>query len=176
MKTLIQQIRAACRLELYYVALQSALSIPEIAGALSSDDRRGTGARYAEWFDTWARPVLLATRNRENFFSGEQCYLFRCSMLHQGASHRSDSTYKRIMFIEPGNPTHQMHYVEIGADSPEPALLIQIDEFIEEILVGCENWLRQVNGTQPFEANYAQFAKHHSDGLKPWITGVPVVG
>lgn len=176
MDILIAQIRTAITARLYYVALQSALTIPDIAGALSSEDRRATGQRYAEWFDRWVRPVLLEKRNRENPLTGEQCYVFRCSMLHQGSSHRSNSAYKRIMFIEPGYPNYQMHYVKLGGDTSESALLIQLDEFVEEMVIGCETWLREAVGTQPFENNYAVFARRHSEGLKPWVNGVPVIG
>ncbi|MDP2820379.1 MAG: hypothetical protein Q8O29_19295 [Polaromonas sp.] len=176
MKTLIAQTRDASKLGLYYVALQSSLTIPDIAGALIAGDRRASSSRYAHWFDTWVRSVLSSNRNRENPFSGEQCYRFRCSMLHQGASHREDLPYKRIMFVEPGHPNGQLHYVVLGSASAEPALLIQIDEFIEEMLVGCERWLNEVAGTQPFENNYALFARRHPTGLKPWLSGVPVIG
>lgn len=176
MDTLVAQIRTAMTARLYYVALQSALTIPDIAGALNSENRWSTKRRYEEWFDKWVRPVFLKKRNRENPLTGEQCYVFRCSMLHQGASHRGDSAYKRIMFIEPGHPNYQMHYVKLGSENPESALLIQLDEFIDEMVVGCEAWLREVVGTEPFESNYALFARRHPDGLRPWVTGVPVIG
>jgi hypothetical protein len=175
-KTLIDQIRAASEARLYYVALQSALTIPDIAGALTSTDRTATSKRYADWFDQWARPRLLQKRSRANDFTGKQCYIFRCSMLHQGASFRSNSDYKRIMFIEPGYANAEMHYVTLGAATTEPALLIQVDEFIDDLIVGCQDWLKKVSGTEPFEANYALFARRHADGLKPWLIGVPVIG
>jgi hypothetical protein len=52
---------------------------------------------YANWFNTWVRPrfndtvqALLPEHARELIpniespFDGEACYLFRCSLLHQG--------------------------------------------------------------------------------------------
>lgn len=172
MRTLIAQTRKAMETRLYYVALASALSIPDMAGALSSPDGRATGERYADWYEKWARPRLAEARNRENPFSGKSCYIFRCSMLHQGRSQRSDSEYTNIMFIEPGYDNYQIHYCTIKGE----ALLIQVDQFIEEILSGCELWLRSVEGTEPFDENYKHFARRHPEGLAPYVFGVPVIG
>jgi hypothetical protein len=169
---LISQTRKAIQSELYYVALISALSIPDIAGALEANDRLASKYRYINWYEKWVRPRLTENRNRENPFSGEVCYIFRCSMVHQGASHRSDSPYRKIIFIEPGHPNYSIHYCLVGGD----ALLIQIDQFIEEVLRGCELWLEAVKDTEPFVTNYGHFAKRHPQGVAPYVIGVPVVG
>lgn len=47
MQTLIAQTRRAIEAELYYLALMSALTIPDIAGALESADGSAKGSRYA---------------------------------------------------------------------------------------------------------------------------------
>jgi hypothetical protein len=53
--------------------------------------------------------------------------------------------------------------------------LIQIDEFVEEILHGCELWLSAVEETEIFKRNYESFARRHPNGLAS-VKGVPVVG
>jgi hypothetical protein len=172
MRTLIAQTRKALEADLYYLALLSALSIPDIAGALDSEDGRASGKRFAAWYEAWARPRLKENRGRENPLSGEACYGFRCAMLHQGRSQRSSDPYRHIMFVEPGHPNYSIHYCLIGGD----ALLIQLAEFVEEVLRGCELWLDRVQRTDPFEKNYAAFARHHPQGLAPYVHGGPVVG
>lgn len=172
MLTLVSQTRKAMQSELYYVALIGALSIPDIAGALEGDDRRASKSRYVGWYEKWVRPRLAENRSRDNPFSGEACYVFRCSMIHQGASHRSDSPYKKIIFIEPGHPNYSIHYCLVAGE----ALLIQIDQFVEEVLHGCELWLEAVKNTEPFKTNYDHFARRHPQGMAPYVTGVPVVG
>ena len=172
MRTLIAQTRKALDADLYYLALLSALSIPDIAGALGSDDGRASGQRYAAWYETWVRPRLKENRHRENPLSGEACYGFRCAMLHQGRSQRSNDQYSHIMFIEPGHLNCNIHYCVFGGK----ALLIELAEFVEEILRGCELWLDRVQGSDPFEKNYATVARRHPQGLAPYVNGVPVVG
>jgi hypothetical protein len=56
MQDLIQQIRAANAAGLYYVALFSALALPDICGSLESQDGVATGARYSDWFNQHVAP------------------------------------------------------------------------------------------------------------------------
>jgi hypothetical protein len=172
MLTLVSQTRKAMQSELYYVALMSALSIPDIAGALGADDGKSNRERYIKWYEKWVRPRLKENRDRDNPFSGADCYFFRCSIVHQGSSQHEKSTYKRIIFVEPGHPNYNIHYCVIGGE----ALLIQIDQFVEEALQGCELWLKDVQDTEPFRGNYARFARRHPQGIDPYVLGVPVVG
>jgi hypothetical protein len=172
MHTVLSQVQKAKEAGLYYVALISALSVPDIAGALESQDGRASRKRYIAWYKCWVQPRLRQKREKDNPFSGEACYSFRCSMLHQGRSQRQGDAYTKIMFIEPGYPNYQMHYVQIGG----AALLIQVDEFIDEIVTGCELWLAGVKGTELFKKNYATFARRHPAGLAPYVNGVPVIG
>jgi hypothetical protein len=55
-------------------------------------------------------------------------------------------------------------------------MLIQLDAFVEEMLIGCEEWLASVKGTDPFEKNYGRFATRHTRGLQPYVLGAPVIG
>jgi hypothetical protein len=180
MRTFIAQIRKTIELKLYYVALTSALSIPEIAGAMNTENGEAKGGGYAAWFDKWVFPRFEENTGckKSTQLSGALCYGYRCAMLHQGRSQqtnsrrKSSSPYANIMFIEPGYPNYDMHYVLIGGK----ALLIQLDKFVEEILCGCELWLDFVEGTEPFETNYKGFARRHPQGLQPYVNGVPVIG
>ena len=172
MDTLIAQTRKAMQSKLYYMGLMTSLAIPDIAGALESADGKATGQKYSSWYEAWVRPRLLENRNRNNPFTGDACYRFRCSILHQGSSIHSGSPYARVIFIEPGAPNYSIHYCLIGNE----ALLIQIDEFVEEMLTGCAKCLLSVKGTQPFEGNFGRFATRHPNGVAPYVHGVPVVG
>ena len=172
MDTLISQTRTAMTSGLYYVGLMSALAVPDIAGALNSANGEATGRKYIDWYETWVRPRLFEKRQRKNPFTGEDCYRFRCSMLHQGSSIHPKSPYARVIFIEPGAPNYSIHYCVIRQE----ALVIQLDAFIEEMLSGCEKWLASAKGTNPFEKNYGRFATRHPSGLRPYVLGVPVVG
>jgi hypothetical protein len=172
MRTVITQTGNALDQRLYYLALFAALTIPDMACALESSDGRASGKRYISWYERWVRPRLREVRDRDNTFTGEMCYGFRCGMLHQGRSTHDYHPYERIVFIEPGYPNYSLHYCTVSGK----ILMIQLDAFVREVLEGCSLWLKAMEGTEPFTTNYASFARRHPDGLAPYVVGVPLVG
>lgn len=56
MRDVLNQMKSANGAGLYYVALFSALAIPDICGALESQDGTANGQRYRAWFDPGFHP------------------------------------------------------------------------------------------------------------------------
>jgi hypothetical protein len=175
MRTLIEQLESSVGMRLYYLSLFTALTVPDIAGALDAVDGQATGARYADWFEKWVRPVFghralsqvpddirAALPPIENPLTGDACYRFRCSLLHQGRSQHPKSGYSRLLFVEPGASSSVIH----GCIAND-ALVIDLPEFCREVVIGTRHWLGEVERTPRFEANYARFAKRHPAGLAP---------
>jgi len=181
---MIDQIEASLSSGLYFLSLYSALTIPDIAGALSSENGEASGAKYAAWFEQWVRPRFFETilssvplEHRqfinpiENPLTGEACYRFRCSLLHQGSSQHPKSPFSRIMFIEPGSTTNVIHYGQMN-----DALCIDLNLFCREMIAGTRLWLKQAAQDANYIKNYEKFARRHAQGLEPYIVGVPVIG
>ena len=184
MRTLIEQVESSLGSGFYYLSLFGALAIPDIAGALSSEDGEASGKKYAEWYEVWVRPRFLEVvrasvpeharpyiKDIENPLSGDACYRFRCSLLHQGSSQHPKSPYGRIIFIEPGTTTNVVHYGRMN-----DALCIDLNLFCREVTSGARLWLQTVEQTQQYNNNYERFARRHANGLVPYIGGVPVIG
>jgi hypothetical protein len=184
MRELIDQLACSLETGLYYLSLFGALAIPDIAGALDSDDGRASGERYEAWYEEWVRPrfrekilegIPLEARQYvselENPLTGETCYRFRCSLLHQGSSQHPRSPFSRIIFIEPRATSSVVHYVIM-----DDALCIDLTSFCREVISGARMWLETVENTERYRANYNNFARRHPEGLKPYIGGVPVIG
>lgn len=96
MEDLVAQVRGASTVNLYYVALLTALALPDMCGALESEDGIATRARYADWFDRHVAPAY------GGFLDGESAYKFRCSLLHQGTTQHASNKYARLLFVEAG--------------------------------------------------------------------------
>jgi hypothetical protein len=184
LRDVIDQIELSLQTRLYYLSLFAALAVPDIAGALEAADGQATGDRYAAWYEKWARPRftedvqrLLASRGIhsatkiENPLTGDACYRFRCSLLHQGSSQHPKSPYSRIMFIEPGVTPNTIHYTTI-----HDALCIDVPSFCREVIAGARLWLSHVEGTEPYLTNYDRFARRHENGLEQYVTGMPIIG
>lgn len=184
MRTLLNQLEQSLGSGLYYLSLMATLIIPDIAGALDSANGEASGKKYADWFEQYVRPRFNENVQRslpkevagkvpaiENPLTGEACYRFRCSLLHQGSSQHPRSPFSRIIFIEPGATINVIHY-----GKSRGALCIDLRLFCHEVLAGARLWLDAVEGTEPFDSNYKKFARRHENGLAPHVTGVPIVG
>jgi len=182
--SILEQIDQALNSRSYYLALFASLAIPDIAGALEAPDGQANRERYKNWYEKWARPRLkeqvkaqLAQRGVnydpqvENPLTGDACYRFRCSLLHQGSTQHPKSPYSRIIFIEPGASTNVIHYGVMN-----DALCIDVPSFCRELIAGAKLWLQSVEGTEPYEGNNNRFVRRYDNGLSPYIVGLPVIG
>lgn len=166
MRDLIKQIRIALEdSRLYYLTLFVCLTIPDICGAMGSNNGGATSKKYKGWFDKYV------AQKHSLFLTSEDCYCFRCSLLHQGSSQHPKSNYSRILFIEPSATTNVLHNNIIN-----DALNIDVLIFCNDILSGAETWLQENEETEDFKRNYNKFMKMYPEGLAPYILGIPVIG
>jgi hypothetical protein len=187
MHDLIDQLESSLASKNYLISLYAALTIPDIAGAMSSENGEASGAKYISWYEQWVRPlsaVLFVAQFPEdqrqyaiqglpasNPLTGEACYRFRCSLLHQGSTQHSKSPFSRIIFIEPENSTSLTHNLVI-----QDALCIDLRTFCREIIVGTRLWLRKAESDPHFLKNQMRSAKRHPNGLPPYLFNTPVIG
>jgi len=164
MRNFLSQIEIGLEANLYYVSLFASLAVPDICGAINSEDGAATKDNYISWFDQYVGEKY------SQFFNGEDCYRFRCSFLHQGSSQRSDARYSRIIFVEPSATTNVFH-----CNILNDALNIDVRIFCLDIVEGAKEWLDEVEETERFQENYSKFMRRYPNGLSPYIVGVPII-
>lgn len=165
MRDFLTQIQKGLDSNLYFLALFSVLSIPDICGAMSSEDGEAKPDRYKKWFDDYVAVKY------NGFVTGEDCYFFRCSLLHQGSSQHPKGNYKRVIFIEPSATTNILHNNILN-----DALNIDVKIFCNDIVSGVEKWLDENENTDLYKRNYDKFMRRYPNGLPPYIVGVSVIG
>jgi len=163
LRDFLNQIKQALNGNLYYVALWGCLTIPDICGAIDSSNGRATPQKYATWYNKWVASHCP-------YLNGQNCYLFRCSMLHQGSASNLRGGYSRILFIEPGATTSILH-----CNVMDNALNIDVRIFCNAMIAGALRWLNSVGGTPRFTRNYGRFVRRYPSGLAPYIVGIPVI-
>ena len=84
---IINDIKAALDHDLYYAALISALTLPDICGKVAFPNEKA-GKRYIDWYN---QEIGYCERNpnpqiheKMPYLSGEVMYSLRCSLLHSG--------------------------------------------------------------------------------------------
>ncbi len=168
MRDLFQQIERAAAANLYYVALLAGLSLPDICGAMESDNGEANRKKYIAWFDRWVAPKYMV--RGASSLSGEVCYYYRCSSLHQGRAAHPRLGYSRVLFVEPGATTNVFHNNILN-----DALNIDLRLFVRDLLAGALEWLQQAEGSVNYKRNFALFMQRYPNGLAPYIVGVPVI-
>ena len=82
---LVQDIQKALDNNLYFVALNSALTLPDICGKVAFPEKRNK-ERYILWYDEEIGKYEKNPKDTENmpYLSGNVIYNLRCSILHEG--------------------------------------------------------------------------------------------
>ena len=83
---LVQDIRKALENELYFVALSSALTLPDICGKAAYPTEQSSRSRYILWYDEEIGKYEKNPDDKDDmpYLSGEVIYSLRCSLLHEG--------------------------------------------------------------------------------------------
>jgi hypothetical protein len=161
MDEMIRQIRAAAAAGLHYLALYGALALPDICGALASDDGKASGSKYKGW---------LRANVPEQAGGADIIYGLRCSLLHQGRALPHGSVFPMAFTAGPGG-LHNLSTVVNG----EQVGWCHIDEFVREVTAGVEQWFAQYGTTNTVVRNLDKFVRVRPEGLPPHVVGIPVI-
>ena len=75
---LIKEISTALQNDCWFIALNTALTLPDICGKAEYSDTCGQKQRYTKWLNKYGRLHI------DNFIRANDIYNLRCCMLHQG--------------------------------------------------------------------------------------------
>lgn len=160
---LLKDIEKALDNELYFIALQSVLTLPDICGSIEYDTNR-VGQRYTDWYNTYMNTKVNLT--------AEQCYGFRCKLLHQGLSQYTQNTLERIVFAYPSNNFfNNNQFIENGKVTVNIDLLTFCHDMINSVRI----WLHRAQKIPESQAKLNQLIRIHN-GYKNFIAGVPFIG
>ncbi len=149
---LLEQIEKCVNQKLYYVGIMACLAIPDIGGAIDSNDGKATQKTYEEWFDKYAAPKYQGIGG--NLLTGKECYFLRCSMLHQGKAQHKGLKYSEVIFseipqtISPVNPLFL---------TKSKILLIEPKTFCTNMVYAAYDWLEVAHDNALFKKNTDKF-------------------
>jgi hypothetical protein len=174
MEELSDQIKAALSNRLYYLALFNTVAIPDICCALQSENNQTDSTKYKNWFEFYITKLNPDKYGCDGQLKAEHLWNMRCSLFHQGIT-TDKKDYKRMLFIEPGNPTFEMHCTIVGADTKDKSLLIDIVKFCNDIIAGAEQWSKDNKDNEFCIKNSEKLIQRYPNGIAP-IFGTPVIG
>lgn len=82
---LINEVNIALENRLYLVALNTALTLPDICGKAKYPELK-TASRYKKWYQEHVGQYEKSTKSSDNmpYLSADVVYQLRCALLHQG--------------------------------------------------------------------------------------------
>lgn len=178
MEHILNEIERALDAGLYIVALQSTLTLPGICAALES--KKGNtdghdGDAYEIWYNQNVRPQV------QWFFSGADCYRYRCSLIHQASAHirsgKPKKEYARFMSIYPCNGVtiDNCHFVGFDKGIKE-GFIIDIPNFCRTMIQCVRLWEQKAKDKKYYKRNYKKLLQIHREGIPPYIKGIAVIG
>jgi hypothetical protein len=165
MEFLLKDIENALKSRLYFIALQSTLTLPDICGALESDSR-DVGKRYKKWYD--------ANMKGKSILKAEDCYAFRNGILHRAYAKNANLGYERVLFVHPDNS----FILTVDNSILNNAVCIDLLAFCKNMIEAVRIWeikMRDSNNAN-FIKNYPNLIQVHPEGISPYIVGIPVIG
>lgn len=144
-------------------ALFITLTLPDICSRLESDNDRTNGEKYAQWFDKYLGSVYTKQMIDApfTFMSGDDCYVLRCSMLHQGFGDVSHQKKKGVLdrFYFTALPQHRIRN--------GPVIHLNTEIFCREMLAGVAAWLEDFGKDHPDKLyKLTDLLKVHDDAYR----------
>lgn len=162
METILQEVEQALNARLYYLAIATALALPDICAALESADGETRPERYRDWYT-----ANLAAKYPN--LTAQDCYLLRCGILHQGRLGHPGSQYARVIFGLPGRGM-TLHCTIVN-----DALQLNALIFCRGVLASVRAWFAAHQNDPNVLANYPNLVQYRPQGLAPYGTGMPVI-
>ena len=165
MEYLINDIEKALDNGLYFIALQSTLTLPDICASLEDKKYPTLRERYSTWFDN-----NVTTKES---IDGLQAWNFRCKMSHQGiAAYSNDIKNKRIVFAYPtdGNVVTNT-FMKCGDIE---IIGINLIQFCKDIIASVRVWQEQAKETQYYQEHYNDLIK--IGYMNMFIGGIRFIG
>lgn len=147
----------------WYVALSTALTLPDVCGRLINPDVP-SGKRYPAWFKEWVEPLYTAIMPKIGvhiFLSGDDCYALRCSYLHEGGGDITQQRARKALdsfhFIVPPGNDNSFH-----RNQARNILQLQVDKFCLEIADAVDAWSDSVAADQEIQARMGSLLMIHN--------------
>ena len=146
MEFILNSIDSASQRGQCFPAVVTALTVPDIAGAVDSP-AIGSQARYIKWIDDWFTPRFPAYGQHQ--IDGVALYALRCKLLHEGLSDPSQApvaskspaaSHKRLIAFNVG-PMGVAHLVTSADSVGDTWTILRAEVFCSNLTATARDWI-----------------------------------
>jgi len=148
----------------YFIALISVLSLIDICAALEARNGETNKFKFAKWFDEnlkdYSNPG--SSPNQEAIrLTGEECYVFRSRLLHQGRSRISkEGTNSNV---KSGRLVFSIDQATIHRCNLEGNYFVDIPTFTKDVCDAVQNWRQHMETSADFKTNHAKLLRYGTE-------------
>lgn len=179
MNFLLESIDAAAAQGHNLPAIVTALTIPDIAGAVEAPGATSQ-VRYAGWVDRWFAPVV--PDYAAHGVDGTTLYALRCKLLHEGLSNPSEARAaaksaaakaKKLIAFNVGAGLY-MHLCTNVDQQGNSWTILRADTFCADVTAAGRSWLAAIAGDQAKQIMLSSLVDIRTN-VPPLSQGVPLI-
>jgi hypothetical protein len=149
MDELLDEMDAASRDRRFFAAVHIAMTIPDICAGLRSDNGQTSGSKYVNWFNTNMLGGYLdlpwgSGPDARPWMTGEDCWIFRNAILHQGRGDHKKASDGRIAFS-----SGSMHKIKVAGN----LVILSAPQFVADMSDSARSWLEKTRQSEPVASN-----------------------
>lgn len=151
----------------YWALLHLVIVLPDICGALESENGEATSKRYK----TWAERYLA-----DHVISADEWYEIRCVVLHQGQTLGKQGRYRAYSFSQP-NPREGVAHRLIAKRGNIQDLHLDVGELAKQITAALHKWFSdlEADANSPRSRNVDKNLPSLASTERPQPHDVPVI-
>jgi hypothetical protein len=146
-KTYFEEMESCVKGESYWALLHMSIVLPDICGALESDNGQGHPDKYKNWCKRYLADARM---------SASDWYALRCGLLHQGRTTSDAGRYRSYSLQRPRAEVARLHKVVIPG---EQNITLDMGAVAEEIRESVRKWLNDLESPGQ-EMHLANLQKH----------------
>lgn len=166
MDAILIQIERGLDRGFHYLAVTSALTLPDICGALESADGIAHKERYKTWVEMWLLPKYPQ-------MTSEDLYRLRSGAIHQGRFGPGGMQYDRVIFTLAGGSHGNISRNNGG--TIDSALQLSARTFCLDMTDAVRRWYAAKEHEPQVKKNIDHVLRVRPDGLAPHWVGQPLI-
>lgn len=164
----IKELKLLIDNEFYNSALIIASIVPDVCSGISSS----TGKTNNILYKNWAKKYFI--KYYPDFFSEDELYRLRCSLLHQGKTSHEGSKYSGLRFVLPSN-IKLYNIKQINKTTRKEYFVTDIREFCLNMILAYEEWRKESMDTPNYKRNIQNIINIYSSTLGIFSGGITIM-
>ena len=143
----VEQLKISYEAKAYYLTLMGTVSLIDICAALNEPSGETDRNVFKKWYETYL-PSHCNDRDEPLGFSADDCYKFRCKLLHQG---RAEGENKKMVFYVGDGHIHRC--------ASNDFYYLDIERFMNDVISAACEWLDENQGVPHIDENFSKMIK-----------------